>query len=89
MQTFKLNALETMYLTTSLFILLAGMAFQSGVATPGTGPHTALTYFVMIVLVGSVRDVVETVKAPSLPLVALTSVLASSCSMTACSLAHV
>jgi hypothetical protein len=64
LQTFKLNALETMYLTTSLFILLAGMAFQSGVATPGTGPHTALTYFVMIVLVGSVSEVHNAPESP-------------------------
>ncbi len=55
LQTFKLNALETMYLVTSLFILLAGMAFQSGVTTEGSQPHLALTYFVLLVLIGSVR----------------------------------
>ena len=56
LQTFKLNALETMYLVTSLFILLAGMAFQSGVTTEGSQPHLALTYLVLVVLVGSVRE---------------------------------
>jgi hypothetical protein len=37
-----------------MFILLAGMTFQSGVTTPGSGPHTALTVLVALVLVGSV-----------------------------------
>jgi hypothetical protein len=53
-QTFKLNALETLYLVTSLLILLSGMTFQSGVAAVGSGPHLALTYIVMVVLIGSV-----------------------------------
>jgi hypothetical protein len=39
---------------TSLFILLAGMAFQSGVTVPGTGSHTALTWVVALVLVACV-----------------------------------
>ena len=45
-----------MYLVTSLFIPLSGMTFQSGVATPGTVPYAVLTYFVISVLVGSVRS---------------------------------
>lgn len=49
--TFKYNTLETLYLVTSLFILLAGMAFQSGVATVGSGPHVVLTWLVAVVLV--------------------------------------
>jgi hypothetical protein len=36
----------------SLFILLAGMTFQSGVAEVGTGPHRFLTYVVALVIVG-------------------------------------
>jgi hypothetical protein len=54
-QVYKLNALETMYLVTSMFILLAGMAFESGVTTVGSTAHEALAYIVMLVLVGSVR----------------------------------
>lgn len=53
-QTFKLNTLETLYLVTSLFILLSGMTFQSGVAAVDSGPHFALTYIVMVVLIASV-----------------------------------
>ncbi len=53
-QTFKYNALESLLLATSMFILLAGMAFQSGVAAAGSGPHLLLTYAVAAVLVGSV-----------------------------------
>jgi hypothetical protein len=51
-QTFKYNALECMLLVASLFILLAGMTFQSGVAEVGTGPHLFLTYMVAVVIVG-------------------------------------
>jgi hypothetical protein len=43
--------METVYLVTSLFILLAGMAFQSGVTTAGSGSHVALTWAVALVLV--------------------------------------
>jgi hypothetical protein len=52
-QTFHLNALETLYLATSMFVLLSGMAFQSGVAAPGTALYTALTYIVAMVLTAS------------------------------------
>lgn len=34
-----------------MFILLAGMAFQSGVTAEGSGPHAALTWTVALVLV--------------------------------------
>jgi hypothetical protein len=54
LQTFDFNALETLLLMTSLFILLAGMTFQSGVTTEGSGAHTALTVCVALVLVGCV-----------------------------------
>jgi hypothetical protein len=50
-QTFNYNAMETLYLCTALFILLAGMAFQSGVTVEGSGPHAALTWVVALVLV--------------------------------------
>ncbi len=53
-QTFNFNALETLLLVTSMFILLAGMTFQSGVTSPGSGGHTTLTALVAIVLVGCV-----------------------------------
>jgi hypothetical protein len=54
LQTFDYNALETLLLVTSLFILLAGMTFQSGVTSSGSGSHTALTALVACVLVGCV-----------------------------------
>jgi amino acid transporter len=50
-QAFNYNAMETLYLVTSMFILLAGMAFQSGVTAEGSGPHAALTWTVALVLV--------------------------------------
>jgi hypothetical protein len=53
-QTFHLNTLETLYLVTAMFILLAGMAFQSGVAEVGTSAYNALAYAVIVVLVVSV-----------------------------------
>jgi hypothetical protein len=37
-----------------MFILLAGMTFQSGVTSAGSGTHTALTALVAVVLVGCV-----------------------------------
>jgi hypothetical protein len=46
--------METLYLTTSLFILLAGMAFQSGVTAEGSGSHTILTWAVALVLVACI-----------------------------------
>lgn len=49
--TFNYNALETLLLVTSLFILLAGMAFQGGISVNGSGAHTALTVLVAAVLV--------------------------------------
>lgn len=51
---YKYNSLETLYLITSLFILLAGMAFQSGVTTVGSGPHVVLTWLVAVVLVSCI-----------------------------------
>ena len=54
LQTFNYNALETLLLVTSMFILLAGMTFQSGVTESGSGGHTALTVLVALVLVGCV-----------------------------------
>jgi hypothetical protein len=54
MQTFNYNALQTLLLVTSMFILLAGMTFQSGVTTPGSSSHTALTVLVALVLVACV-----------------------------------
>jgi hypothetical protein len=70
--TYKLNSLESMYLVTSMFILLSGMAFQSQVAVKGSLPYVALTYIVMIVLVASVSERVallceHTTHACSLP----------------------
>ena len=53
-QTFNYNALETLLLVTAMFILLAGMTFQSGVTSPGSGGHTSLTALVAFVLVGCV-----------------------------------
>jgi hypothetical protein len=53
-QTFNYNALETLLLVTSMFILLAGMTFQSGVTASGSGAYTALTVLVAVVLVGCV-----------------------------------
>lgn len=53
-QTFNYNAMESLYLVTSLFILLAGMAFQSGVTAEGSGSHTSLTWAVALVLVACV-----------------------------------
>ncbi len=53
-QTFNYNALETLLLVTSMFVLLAGMTFQSGVTVSGSGAHTALTVLVAAVLVASV-----------------------------------
>jgi hypothetical protein len=53
-QTFDYNALETLLLVTSMFILLAGMTFQSGVTSAGSGAHTALTVLVALVLVSCV-----------------------------------
>jgi hypothetical protein len=50
-QRVKHNALESAYLLTSLFILLSGMTFQSGVATEGSGAYLLLTFLVAIVLV--------------------------------------
>jgi hypothetical protein len=46
--------METLYLVTSLFILLAGMAFQSGVTAEGSGSHALLTWVVAVVLVACV-----------------------------------
>jgi hypothetical protein len=43
--------MESLYLVTSLFIFLAGMAFQSGVTVEGSGSHSALTWAVALVLV--------------------------------------
>jgi hypothetical protein len=37
-----------------MFILLAGMAFQSGVTASGSGSHTLLTWLVALVLIGCV-----------------------------------
>lgn len=54
LQTFDYNALETLMLGTSLFILLAGMTFESGVTASGSSAHTALTVLVALVLVGCV-----------------------------------
>jgi hypothetical protein len=53
-QTFRYNALESLLLVTSMFILLAGMAFQSGVTAVGSGPHLLLTYAVAVVLIACV-----------------------------------
>jgi hypothetical protein len=53
-QTFKYNALEALLLVTSMFILLAGMTFQSGVTDTGSSGHAALTYLVALVLVSCV-----------------------------------
>ena len=68
-QTVRYNQLETVYLVTSLFILLAGMAFESGVAVAGTGPHSLLTYLVAIVLVisGSLFIVILALEVRHLP----------------------
>jgi hypothetical protein len=56
----KHNTLETVYLRTSLFILLAGMTFQSGVAVEGSGSYLTLTYTVAIILVVSVAAFLTT-----------------------------
>ena len=53
-QTIRHNTLESAYLMTSMFILLAGMAFQSGVTPVGGGPYVLLTVAVAGVLVASV-----------------------------------
>jgi hypothetical protein len=53
-QSFNYNTLETLYLVTSMFVLLAGMAFQSGVAVSGGVAHSVLTWIVALVLVTSV-----------------------------------
>jgi hypothetical protein len=57
LQIFRLNTLETLYLVTSLFVLLAGMTFQSGVTSEGSGAHELLTYFVLLVLVACVGTI--------------------------------
>jgi hypothetical protein len=51
LQTFNNNALETLLLLTSMFILLAGMTFESGVTATREASHTALTIIVGAVLV--------------------------------------
>ncbi len=53
-QRVKHNTLESVYLVTSLFVLLAGMTFQSGVAVAGSGSYVVLTYLVAFVLVACV-----------------------------------
>jgi hypothetical protein len=53
-QIFKYNELESLFLVTSMFVLLAGMTFQSGVTAAGARSHTALTYLVAMVLMGCV-----------------------------------
>jgi hypothetical protein len=53
-QRVKHNTLESAYLITSLFILLAGMTFQSRITAVGSRAHYALTYLVAIVLVACV-----------------------------------
>ena len=55
----KHNSLETVYLITSLFVLLAGMTFQSGVTAVGGRPYYLLTYVVAIVLVACVSAFVS------------------------------
>ena len=52
-QTIRHNTLESAYLITSMFILLAGMAFQSGVTPVGSKSYTFLTVIVAAVLVVS------------------------------------
>ena len=37
---------QSVYLVTSMFLLLAGMTFQSGVFSESSGSHYALTYLV-------------------------------------------
>ncbi len=51
-QIFRLNTLESIYLVSSLFVLLAGTTFQSGVTTTGGAANLALTYIVILVLAG-------------------------------------
>ena len=46
LQPFKYNALETAYLVCSLFVLLSGMVFQSGVLLEGKPGYTLFTFVV-------------------------------------------
>jgi hypothetical protein len=57
-QRAKHNTLESVYLLTSLFVLLSGMTFQSGVAVEGSGSYLLLTYVVAVVLVACVAGFV-------------------------------
>ena len=43
---FKYNLLETVYLITSMFVLLSGLAFESTYLQPGTRSYLCLTYLV-------------------------------------------
>ena len=46
LQIFKYNTLEAVYLITSMFVLLSGMAFESSVLVPGSGSYNFLTALV-------------------------------------------
>jgi hypothetical protein len=52
-QTFRYNELETAYLVCSVFILLAGMSFQSGILVRGKVTYWMVTYLVALAVVGS------------------------------------
>ena len=47
-QIFKYNTLEAVYLITSMFVLLSGMAFQSAVLEPGSDGYTFLAVMVRL-----------------------------------------